>query len=112
MTSSLGRRGRGRRAVETGPSPSTNPAGPGGRAGRHRAPGRPTGGHRVTSDHRHRFRQFSGAAWRKIESRFIRFFTVPLKSVKLIHFLTKLKGFVLPAESRVTGLGPLSSGTS
>lgn len=37
---------------------------------------------------------------RKIESRFIRVFSVPLKSVKLIHFLTKLKCFVLPAEAR------------
>lgn len=74
-------------------------------------PARPIGGHPVTSDRRHCFRQFSGAVWRKIESRFIRFFSVPLKSVKLIHFLTKLKCFVLPAESRVTGLGPLSSGT-
>ena len=113
MTSLLGRRGRGGpgswRQVRL--SPLTLP-GPDGHAGKHRAPGRPIGGHPVTSDHRHCFRQFSGAVWRKIESRFIRFFSVPLKSVKLIHFLTKLKCFVLPAESRVTGLGPLSSGTS
>lgn len=98
--------------METGPSLSTNPAGPAGRAGRRGAPRRPIGGQPVTSDHRHCFRRFSGAAWRKIESRFIRFFSVLLKSVKLIHFLTKLKCFVLAAESRVTGLGPLSSGTS
>lgn len=32
-----------------------------------------------------------------------------LKSVKLIHFLTKLKCFVLPAESLVTLRGPPSS---
>lgn len=62
-----------------------------------------------TPDHRHCFRQFAEALWRKIESRFIRFFSVLLKSVKLIHFLTKLKCFVLPAESLVTLLGPLSS---
>lgn len=112
MTSLLGRHGRGCpgswRQVRL--SPLTLPAGrPGGKA---RGARRPIGGHPVTSDHRHCFRRFSGAAWRKIESRFIRFFSVLLKSVKLIHFLTKLKCFVLAAESRVTGLGPLSSRTS
>lgn len=115
MTSLLGKWRPGcHQVVETGPSLSTNPDrdGTGSRARRQGAPRRPIGGHPVTSDHRHCFRQFSGAVWRKIESRFIRFFSVPLKSVKLIHFLTKLKCFVLPAESRVTGLGPLSSRTS
>lgn len=62
-----------------------------------------------TPNRRHCFRQFSGAVCRKIESRFIRFCSVLLKSVKLIHFLTKLKCFVLPAESLVTLFGPLSS---
>lgn len=62
-----------------------------------------------TPDRRHCFRQFAEALWRKIESRFIRFFSVLLKSVKLIHFLTKLKCFVLLAESLVTLFGPLSS---
>lgn len=78
-------------------------------------------------DRRHCFRQFAEAVWRKIESRFIKFFFFPLsppplflffifffhrallKSVKLIHFLTKLKCFVLPAESLVTLRGPPSS---
>lgn len=63
----------------------------------------------VTPDHGHCFQQRAEAAWRKIESRFIRFFSALLKSVKLIHFLTKLKCFVLPVESLVTLLGPLSS---
>lgn len=76
-------------------------------------------------DRRHCFRQFAEAVWRKIESRFISFFfffsspappalffffrRALLKSVKLIHFLTKLKCFVLPAESLVTLRGPPSS---
>lgn len=34
---------------------------------------------------------------------------MPLKSLKLIHFLKKLKCFVRPAPGRVTRLGPLSS---
>lgn len=113
MTSLLGKWRRGWAVtglLETGPSLSTNPdrKGTGAWVGRE---GRPILDHPVTSDHRHCFRQFSGAVWRKIESRFIRVASVPLKSVKLIHFLTKLKCFVLPAESRVTRLGPLSSRT-
>lgn len=113
MTSLLGKWWRGwavTRLLETGPSLSTNPDREGTGLG-WEGKGRPILGHPVTSDHRHCFRQFSGAVWRKIESRFIRVASVPLKSVKLIHFLTKLKCFVLPAESRVTRLGPLSSRT-